>query len=71
VAVDGAEGVEDRGVVGEGSGGTVSYGLDVEFQWCVGGGLCGDDFVEDLVDGGGGGDELGGVGGAEVNEGGG
>src|SRR5271170_2283653 len=33
--------------------------------------MCGDDVVEDLVDFGGGGDELGGVGGAEVEEGGG
>ena len=46
VAVDGAEGVEEWGVVGEGAGGAVADGFDVEFGWwgcglmcgCVGGG---------------------------------
>ncbi len=33
VAVDGAEGVEERGVVGEGGGGAVADGFDVEFGW--------------------------------------
>ena len=33
VAVDGAEGVEEGGVVGEGGGGAVSDGFDVEFGW--------------------------------------
>ena len=40
VAVDGAEGVEERGVVGEGAGGAVADGFDVECvgavsSWCV------------------------------------
>ena len=35
VAVDGAEGVEDGGVVGKGGGGAVSDGFDVEFWWWV------------------------------------
>ena len=74
MAVYGAEGVEDRGVVGKGRGGAVSDGLDVEF-WCwVCGLFCGggrDDLVEYQVDRGCGGDELRGVGGTDVEKGGG
>ena len=41
MAVDGAEGVEEGGVVGEGGGGAVSDGFDVEFWWWGCGFLCG------------------------------
>ena len=41
VAVYGAEGLEDGGVVGECSGGAVSDGFDVEFWWAAGGFKCG------------------------------
>ena len=71
MAVYGAEGIEDGGVVREGGGGAVSDGFYVEIWWLVCGllrGVGGDDLVEDLVNGGGGGDELGGVGGADVEE---
>jgi len=69
VTVNGAQGVEERGVVGKGGCGTISDGFDVSF----GGGVVvfcvvGDDLVEDLVDCGGGGDELDGVGGTDVEE---
>ncbi len=33
MTVDGAEGVEDGGVVGEGGGGTVADGLYMELRW--------------------------------------
>ena len=71
VAVDGAEGVEQWGVVGERGCGAVSYGFDVEFGWWRRGFLCGgggDDLFEDLPNGSGSGDELDGVGGADVEE---
>jgi len=63
-------GVEERGVVGRAAAGTISDGFDVEFWWWGCGFLCGgsDDLVEDLVDCGGGGDELDGVGGTDVEE---
>jgi len=41
VAVYGADGLEDGGVVGEGGGGAISYDFDEEFWWTVGGFLVG------------------------------
>ena len=74
VAVHGAEGVEDGCVVGQGGGGAISYGFDVDFEWSVRGVWCGgagDEMVKNVVDLSGDAGELGGICGAEVEQGGG
>ena len=71
VTIDGAESVEEWGVVGKGRGRAISDGFNVEFWWWVRGflfGRRGDDVVEDQADRCGCGDELRGVGGADVEE---
>ncbi|MCU1225824.1 MAG: hypothetical protein JWQ42_3917 [Edaphobacter sp.] len=74
MAVHGANALEDGGVVGESAGGAHSDGLDVESEGRLCGfmrGKRGEQIVENLVNPGGGGDELGGIGGAKVEQGGG
>ena len=71
VTVDGAEGLEERRVVGKCRSGTVADGFDMEFRRWGRGSFCrvrSDDLLEDAMDGRGGVVELVGIGGADIQQ---